>query len=276
MKLKLLSAIILFILISCGKPVNQKKDTVTSKDSTEKVNKNIYEYEWYKKIEDYNTKNISVTGYILFDTITNTFSDQNYTIYERPNCYDCGTITGSPVSDLQITDIDDSTFSGTNGTKKQWRLIRAQGLVVDYRHLRIEKIERAEYSYPTDEYYNSFTPISEELFSEPKGYKTLVRGEGYILVNLMTFGGDYIGFDFKNSAAKNVAVYIKVGNSANEVQALKDGYTQSDLKVRDKNANLIRGKKVRIYGTWSDFIDPNDPDKESACIIHVEIIEIIK
>lgn len=262
----------LFFVISCGSG-KSKNENKNEQSKVVPSNQPPVEYKWYKKTSDYYKKKIEVYGFVWLDTITEELPPGGYSIFERPNCYDCGELTVSSEIPLKILQIKDSTIENTN-KGSQWRLVKVTTFIDKAEYNTIEQIEMAEYSYP--DYQNSgFTPILNADFEGEYKYEERKYVEGYLDLALLTISDDKQMLRLKNNGLKrNISAFINVGSLPNQVERLPERYSAKDLKVRDKYGNLVNNKKVRLYGIWNG---PNIEDtKDSGGIFYVEVIELIE
>jgi hypothetical protein len=248
----------LFALISCGKTKQEKK-----KHDTDFVSNVPTQYEWHGAIDRLEGKKIDLYGFIWLDTIEGVMRKGVYPIYERPNCYKCEELKIRLSEDLIIIDLIDTNFI-PDSVRPQWRLVKITGMVSRDTVLT-EKVERSVYSYP--DYENSgYKMITDSLLETKLWDDTHVYIDGVFMSKGHSFMEGYSPFSIIATGIKKyVSVYIKKGNGPNQV----DDKT-NDL-VKDMNGYGLRSVKVRMYGSWKNFNDPEKMKEEG--MIFVEAIK---
>jgi hypothetical protein len=259
---------VFLIFTACSKSTSKKE---IEKNKLIPEDNHVYEYNWYKPISEYNQKRIELHGFVWFDSISPFLHNGTYEVYERPNCYDCNPINIITETDLSIVQVSDSTYV-PDSISPQWRLVKIIGKVESYDFIKPERFEQAEYSYP--DYENSgYSQVTNQLIDEKPYDDQKVYIDGYVKVPRVTVGDDYLLLEVSGSGIKReITIYIKTGSKANEVEKLPRSYTINDFKFRDQYGKLVKGKKVRLYGIWKNYMDNEIDD---AGIIYVEVIKIL-
>ncbi len=257
-------------LTACGNNSSskkQKKNTIIQKDLT------IYEYNWSKEMSYYYKKKIAVYGFIWMDTITDELPKGSYTIYERPNCYQCGEVKVYTEIPLKISEIEDTTIEN-NSRKGQWRLAKVTASVNNQEVAIIDRFDLAEYSYP--DYMNSgYQKIDNEYISASPTDGDRVYVEGYIKTDPLGFRGEYQYLQIDGSGVKkDIVLYIKSGTKPNQAEVLVNNFDQANRNIRDKNGESTEGKKLRLFGIWANYMNPENVD--AAGMIYVEMMEAIQ
>ncbi len=257
--------ILLIGLMACGNLGTNKSDVKVTKTETDQ---HIYEYQWHKSVSEYQGKKIEVYGFIYLDSIQPFLQQGTYKILERPNGYECGEVEAKADTDISMVMIDDTTFENTNQAA-QWRLAKVTGIVDNYQYLTIERVELAEYSYP--DYENSgFVEVNNEYLQNEQKMREHVYLDGYIKSKKLSTSNDYISIPITGTGLQEeLWVCIKKGSGANQIETSRNTGSLFDLKVRDKNGNIIRGKKVRVYGIWNTMPISNNQVTRG---IYVEMI----
>lgn len=257
--------ILLIGLMACGNLGTNKSDVKVTKTETDQ---HIYEYQWHKSVSEYQGKKIEVYGFIYLDSIQPFLQQGTYKILERPNGYQCGVVEAKADTDISMVMIDDTTFENTNQAA-QWRLAKVTGIVDNYQYLTIERVELAEYSYP--DYENSgFAEVTNDFIQNDPVIGSHVYLDGIINSKNISVSNEYVVINISGiRIQQELFLSLKRGKDANQIEVKKDHESTSEIIIRDKNGNIIRGNKVRVYGIWNTITKSNN---QVANCIHVEMI----
>lgn len=245
------------LVFACGK--SDKKETKKDQPTINAVPKT---YEWSRPISDLSGKRVDLYGFVWLDTILPVIKQGSYTVYERPNCYQCRTVPIKVSQDLVIIDIIDTTRVPDSAA--QWRLVKLTG-IVENDQVNLEKLERSVHSYP--DYESSGYQMITDSLLEAKIYNdTHVYLDGVILFKGKSFNEGYTLFSIISvNIKKYISIYIKNGNGPNQVDDKMNNI------VKDMDGYGLRSVKIRLYGSWKNFQKPEEMKEEG--MIFVEAIK---
>jgi hypothetical protein len=175
------------------------------------------------------------------------------------------------LEDLVLIDLIDTSYIA-DSVSPQWRLIKVTGMV-NHNNIQPDKIERSVYSYP--DYENSgYQKITDEWLLANPSNGDFVYVDGIIQPDDISFIDGYAHFSISGTELKrSLSIYVKKGQHNDQAEERKTNNGPIILKVDDQRGNSVVNKKVRLYGVWKNFIQPEEA-KASGMVL-VESIKLL-
>jgi hypothetical protein len=203
-----------------------------------KVGSSIYESEYGVTIQLWERKNQVKGDYVGISLNTGSGNNEMKSL---PDDY--------KTSDLTLK--DDKGQAVGYGDKIRVTGIYSRPYGDGYGSVEVQTIEKIE-DTPLD--YSSLGAV--KITTDTTGHAALegklVYAEGVMEIPTIVFIKETVYFDLFAKAGDDdyLTVDVLIGDGPDMVEDIPDDYSENDIKIHDHENNIVRKKKVRVYGIW--------------------------
>lgn len=252
--------------VNVGNPMKAYYDSINAANEAAEKAPPV-EIEFSKALDKtYDNKRVTMDGYLMLpSTSYQTAGTAQLAFLERKGQFDYPFyfIVSIPVGDGKNTMKSlpdgylktDVKITGEGGEMltigDHVRLTGKLSVMSESASMNVEKIEKSPKA-ETDYAALNATELTESNAKDPALEGKLVWAQGTLDIPSLTMGGTYTFF-YLNVKGMNdhVTIDIPYGEEPNHLAPLPDNYKNSDIKLHDKNGDVV-GNKVKVYGLWKN------------------------
>ena len=252
------------VVTACENPGNNSKTLEMSdrkaKAADEKPVSMSYEEGLNYKKDDH--KLVEIEGYVQLSVISN-FTEKGQTVnfYGRKNQMEgADYYTTMPIgkgknqmiqlplkyknSDVKMTDDEGKTVLANER-------VRLTGYIYklgETSYMDVIKIHKVP-EVVTDYAALNFPVLQEKNKTDEKSYEKGYQLEGKLSVPMFVLIDDETTVDLKDKNGKTFSLKVMTGTGSSQIEELKEGWTNKDVKIRNDQGKLVNtGKNVKVYG----------------------------